>query len=417
MRGPFGRALGRAGLTHRARRYARRVDPDEIRWMRSVLREGDLAVDVGAHKGGYTYWMRREVGRRGAVIAFEPQPKLTAYLKRCVADFGWGNVTVMGCALSSEPGRRELLIPGAEAPAEATSPGASLVGASLPAGSRGYPVDVDTLDRVLATQAPDARVRLLKCDVEGHELDVFSGARDTIERCRPLILFECEARHDPTRSVEDVFDHLRELRYRGSFFLRGQELPVDRLDLARHQVEGRRPYVNNFVFVPDGAMNPFGRFLDAQGFVVLDGGLATALEAEGRRARPGAVVGRPAGTRPGGDPWRPCRVSGGGGGLHHHGELSGEQGRVRRRGRRRGRGRAVSCACRSTSPRRRGMRSGLFRRTARAGSSPSWRRAPDHTGLCLPTARSTTAATAWTHGRWRRSTVRGWRLSRRRGRT
>jgi len=251
MKGPFGRALGRVGLAHRGWRYRRRVDPDEIRWMRSVLREGDVAVDVGAYKGGYTYWMRREVGRRGAVIAFEPQPRLAAYLEGCVADFGWRNVTVMGCALSSEPGRRELLIPDAAAPAQATSPGASLLGASLPEGSRGYPVDVDTLDHVLAAREPRVRVRLMKCDVEGHELDVFFGARDTIDRHRPLILFECEARHDPSRSVEDVFDHLRARGYRGSFFLHGEELPVERLDLGRHQVEGRRPYVNNFVFVPD----------------------------------------------------------------------------------------------------------------------------------------------------------------------
>lgn len=252
MIGPLDRALRRAGLVHRGWRYRWRVDPDEIRWLRSVLGPGDIAVDIGAYKGGYTYWMRREVGSSGAVIAFEPQPRLCSYLEDCVAAFEWRNVTVVGCALSSEPGRRTLLIPGAPTPSEATSPGASLLGASLPSGSRGYAVDVDTLDRVLADRAPGAPVRLVKCDVEGHELDVFLGARETIERHRPLILFECEARHDPDRSVADVFEHLRSLGYRGSFFLHGEELPVDRLDLEAHQVEGRRPYVNNFVFVPDG---------------------------------------------------------------------------------------------------------------------------------------------------------------------
>jgi FkbM family methyltransferase len=247
----LGKRIRRAVLAHRGWRYRRRVDPDEIRWMRSVLREGDVAVDVGAHKGGYTYWMRRAVGAGGAVFAFEPQPALSAYLRACVADFGWRNVAVMDCALSSEPGERTLLIPGADAPLGATSPGASLVGASLPPGSRGYAVPCNTLDRVLRVEAPGVRVRLIKCDVEGHELDVLLGADETIRHDRPLLLFECEARHDPSRPVDAVFDHLGALGYRGFFFLDGDQVPVERLDPAIHQVAGRRPYVNNFVFVPE----------------------------------------------------------------------------------------------------------------------------------------------------------------------
>ena len=37
--------------------------------MRSVLRHGDVAVDVGAYKGGYTYWMREAVGDAGTVFS------------------------------------------------------------------------------------------------------------------------------------------------------------------------------------------------------------------------------------------------------------------------------------------------------------------------------------------------------------
>jgi FkbM family methyltransferase len=240
-------ALRRAELAHRGWRYRRRVDPDEIHWMRGALREGDVVVDAGAYKGGYTYWMRRAVGPTGTVFAFEPQPEIASHLQDCVDAFGWANVSVVRAALSSEPGERTLLVPGGM-----PSPGASLHGASLPSGSTGYPVRLDTLDHFLDGHARGARVRLIKCDVEGHELDVFSGATGTLEAYRPLLLFECEARHDPTRSVQDVFDHLRALGYRGSFFLAGERIDVDQLDLSRHQVEGRRPYVNNFVFVPEG---------------------------------------------------------------------------------------------------------------------------------------------------------------------
>lgn len=237
--------LTRAALAHRAWRYRLRVDPDGIRWMRSALRPGDIAVDVGAYRGGYTYWMRRGVGESGAVLAYEPQPGPAAYLRRCVRDCAWSNVTVVGCALSSQPGRRTLRLPG-----DAPSPAGSLVGASLPIGSRGHDVDVETLDRYLAANLLPSGPRLVKCDVEGHELEVFLGARATLEEHRPSILVECEARHAPDRAVEDVFEHLLALGYRGSFFWRGVRTDVGRFETELHQVEGRRPYVNNFIFEP-----------------------------------------------------------------------------------------------------------------------------------------------------------------------
>ena len=229
-------------------RYYGRVDPDEIHWMRSVLKPGDVAIDVGAYKGGYTYWMRRAVGESGLVLCFEPQPSMAAYLKRCVRDFGWTNVAVEELALSSAEGVRALYVPHRKA-----SPGASLVGASLPTGSQGYQVRIGTLDRALEQWPREVPVRLIKCDVEGHELDVFLGARRTLETDRPFILFECEARHLAKHSMADVFGYLEGLGYAGSFFYGGERIDVGAFDVDRHQVEGRRPYGNNFLFTPEDA--------------------------------------------------------------------------------------------------------------------------------------------------------------------
>jgi FkbM family methyltransferase len=238
------RALARLQLRHRARRYRHRVDPSGIRWMLTWLAAGDVAVDVGAYKGGYTYWMRRAVGEPGAVLAFEPQAEAASLLRSYVAAFGWSNVEIVEAALSTEPGTRPLLRPG-----PAPSPAASLVGASLPPSPRRIDVSVDTLDRVLASRSDEAPVAFIKCDVEGHELDVLRGAEATLREHRPAILVECEARHLRGRSMTDVFQGLGALGYRGSFFWDGREEDVATFDVRVHQVEGRRPSANNFAFV------------------------------------------------------------------------------------------------------------------------------------------------------------------------
>jgi FkbM family methyltransferase len=236
-------ALARMELRHRAWRYHRRVDPAGIRWMIEMLDTGDTAVDVGAYKGGYTYWMRRTVGDSGRVLAFEPQAEAAALLRSYVAAFGWSNVEIVEAALSSAPGRGALMRPAAR-----PSPAASLVGVSLPPSPERIDVPIDTLDRALARRSDAGRVAFLKCDVEGHELHVFRGAEATLREHRPAILVECEARHLGGHSMTHVFEHLAALGYRGSFFWRDTEQDVAHFDARVHQVEGRRPYVNNFAF-------------------------------------------------------------------------------------------------------------------------------------------------------------------------
>ena len=69
-------------MTYRAWRYRLFLDRFEIRFMRRHLAPGDVAVDIGAHKGAYAYWMNKAVAPHGRVVCFEPQQPLVAYLNR-----------------------------------------------------------------------------------------------------------------------------------------------------------------------------------------------------------------------------------------------------------------------------------------------------------------------------------------------
>src|SRR6478736_6593931 len=96
---------------YRAYRYRFRVDPAEIRFVRQSLRPGQIAADIGCHKGAYTYWMRRCVGPRGAVYAFEPQPGQVAYLREAFSAMGYDNVELVPMAVSDKCGQLPLYTP------------------------------------------------------------------------------------------------------------------------------------------------------------------------------------------------------------------------------------------------------------------------------------------------------------------
>jgi FkbM family methyltransferase len=233
----------RTRLIYRAYRYRWKLDPTEIEFVLAHAKPATTAIDIGAHKGGYSYWMARAVGPQGRVISFEPQPELAARL-RCSFQHR-GNVTIENMGLSNQCGQLVLNVPGT-----GPSPGASFETTEVTADStRKITVEVSTLDAHLAQSHP--RVSFIKCDVEGHELSVFMGAERTLREERPALLFECEQRHHGNRDIAEVFNYLGNLDYRGFFFVGNALRPLAEFNPAQHQnPKAPDSYCNNFAFLP-----------------------------------------------------------------------------------------------------------------------------------------------------------------------
>ncbi|MDY6844290.1 MAG: FkbM family methyltransferase [Thermodesulfobacteriota bacterium] len=114
-------------------------------------------------------------------------------------------------------------------------------------------VEVVTLDDYFSLEE---KVRALKIDVEGAELDVFKGATRILEHCRPLLVFECENRHLKHGNVFDVFNFLYDFNYRGQFVAQNLLVDIAEFIPEKHQKQSgdrywdRKEYVNNFIFRP-----------------------------------------------------------------------------------------------------------------------------------------------------------------------
>lgn len=228
----------------RGLRYRYILDPGEIKAIISRIGAGDLVVDIGAHKGAYAYWMQQRVGPKGKLVCFEPQPILAAYLDAAISAFAWQHVCVVANGVSSAPGELILYVPAGTS----TSPGASLEKGKDADGASQTTVEVTTLDQYFGSKR-DKPVKLIKCDVEGHELEVFKGARSILEEDKPVLLFECEGRHR-SGGIDEVFEYLLSLDYEGFFIEGQQERPLAEFKEKQHQLPGQKPYLNNFLFLP-----------------------------------------------------------------------------------------------------------------------------------------------------------------------
>lgn len=243
-----------ARFLHRAWKYRIRDEPDELAFMRQHVQPGGTVIDIGAHKGAWTYWMARLVGPSGCVVAFEPQPELARYLTSAAGSLRMSNVKVVNAAASSHTGHRKLFRPD-------SSPSmlASFETEFSRNSSEALTVGTESLDQFLARDI-HRPVQFIKCDAEGHELDVFQGAEHVLTEDRPTLLFECEKRHHKDGVIQPVFDLLSKMNYDGFYFdtvhrCKLRSLENFRLDMQDGPVRSR-DYVNNFVFRPQEQSRP-----------------------------------------------------------------------------------------------------------------------------------------------------------------
>jgi FkbM family methyltransferase len=161
------------------------IETGEQRLLSRVTRSGDVVFDIGANIGLHTGLLSRLVGPTGRVYAFEPNPRLASCLERTVA--GLSNARLYGVALSHTEADAVLYIPVGD---HTMASLADWTRGRSQSGSQQVHCPQTTLDALVARDrlpAPD----VVKCDVEGAELSVFTGAYRSLNRVdAPLILFE-----------------------------------------------------------------------------------------------------------------------------------------------------------------------------------------------------------------------------------
>jgi FkbM family methyltransferase len=156
------------------------VDPtgrrEDDHLIRSLLREGDTYVDVGANIGTLAIAAAQTVGAAGTVIAIEPHPRTVRYLCGNIKLNQCNNVQIIASAVGDGAGVIRF--------SSRVSDDQNAIG--LASERRDVRVPIDRLDALLEGIQ---KVRLLKIDVEGYELHVLRGGKETLSKT-DIVIFE-----------------------------------------------------------------------------------------------------------------------------------------------------------------------------------------------------------------------------------
>ncbi len=221
--------------------------------LRRLLRPGDAFVDVGANHGLLTVLGAHLVGPAGTVVAFEPNPEAAAAIAGHVGRNRLGNVSLHPCGLGEVAGDGVLHVFAGHDGWGSLS-GAAPAGAAL---SQTHRITVRRGDEMLAGLAAGTPV-VCKIDVEGWEVAVLRGLRQTLARLRPALVLEVvpEHLHRAGSSVDELLGFLHEQGYRPFGVRAARRLLRRRLELVRWTpgLPGCEPDV---LFLPDnGAHRP-----------------------------------------------------------------------------------------------------------------------------------------------------------------
>lgn len=160
-------------------------DVPELRFLWRYLSPGMVFLDIGAYHGLYSVLAAMKLAGSGRVIAFEPNPRDCARIRRHAASNQCKAVEILPIALYSRQGRATLHVPlaGAKTISSLRRPH---LGADKFATLE---IETETLDDICRQRQID-RIDVVKLDVEGAEADVLAGAWHVLHGLRPIWIFE-----------------------------------------------------------------------------------------------------------------------------------------------------------------------------------------------------------------------------------
>lgn len=165
-----------------------RNERDFLHFLKRIPNRG-VVLDVGANIGIMSVWLGRRL-TNAQIIAFEPIPHNIKALKRVLGYFKLANVKVIEKAVGNYNGETEMIMPVLD---DVKMQGLShVVHESITDFNEGkkYTASMMRLDDYALLKGDEIELTAIKLDVENFEFFALDGARDLIQKHKPLIYTE-----------------------------------------------------------------------------------------------------------------------------------------------------------------------------------------------------------------------------------
>ncbi|MBK9737522.1 MAG: FkbM family methyltransferase [Saprospiraceae bacterium] len=193
------------------------ISEHHVKFFEKFIKQGDVAIDIGANIGQMTIPMAIAAGSSGICFAFDPNPLVFRILDiNASLNPDLTNIKAFNYAITSEAA--EFYYHSSEA--SFNNGGIS----ELPTSRHGKYVLPNKikgikLEDFLSTHYPDAlqRIKLIKIDTEGYDKEIAKSIVDILKKYRPVLISECFGKLSDADKF-DYFDFLSDLGYTLFYF-------------------------------------------------------------------------------------------------------------------------------------------------------------------------------------------------------
>jgi FkbM family methyltransferase len=168
-----------------SRRFGRPYEGAALAWLRSRASTAKVAYDLGANIGFFALRLARWLEPAGQLYCFEANPLCVYFLRANLFENRIDNCTILPVAVGSAPVSFQFALDYANTSIGTTSDSPHFTYKT----GQAIGVQAVRIDDLVA----DGRLRrpnLMKIDVEGSEITVLDGMRETLARDRPDLLVE-----------------------------------------------------------------------------------------------------------------------------------------------------------------------------------------------------------------------------------
>ncbi|MPM40137.1 hypothetical protein SDC9_86776 [bioreactor metagenome] len=152
-----------------------KYEPYETQLILRQTKKGNTIIDVGANIGYYTVLLADKVGRTGKVYAFEPDKINFEILEKNIEANHLKNVEIINAAVGSKAGKLKL-----------HKSKENLGDHKL----YGNDKEIEEVKIIKLDEYIKEKVDLMKIDTQGWEPEVIGGAKNIINKNRPVIFLE-----------------------------------------------------------------------------------------------------------------------------------------------------------------------------------------------------------------------------------
>jgi len=175
-------------------------EPYIYSFFKRTLRKGYYFLDIGAHVGSYALRAAKLVGPNGVVVAIEPHPQNAFLLKINAKLNNFNNIKIVQAAAWSKRDKLPLYL-GLESGWHSLK--------SEKYRSNFLEVLCLPVDEIVK-ELGLSRIDLVKIDVEGAEIEVLDGLKNTLVKLKPSVIIEVHS-YSNLRKILEMVEDLRKL--------------------------------------------------------------------------------------------------------------------------------------------------------------------------------------------------------------